>query len=91
MLPARLYAPLPFLIWAAVRFGPGGTGIAILGIAATVIWSASQGLGPFAARTPHDDNIISLYLFLLAVSFPVMMLSALFRERQRAVTWTQAR
>jgi two-component system sensor kinase FixL len=83
MLPARLYAPLPFLIWAAVRFGPGGTSIAILGIAATVIWSASQGLGPFATGTQHDDNIISLYLFLLAVSFPVMMLSALFRERQR--------
>jgi PAS domain S-box-containing protein len=83
-LPARLYAPLPFLIWAAVRFGPGGTSIAILGIAATVIWSASKGLGPFVAGRPHDDNIISLYLFLLAVSFPVMMLSALFRERQRS-------
>ena len=89
MLPARLYAPLPFLIWAAVRFGPGGTSIAILGIAATVIWSASQGLGPFAARTQHDDNIISLYLFLLAVSFPVMILSALFRERQRGEEFLQ--
>ncbi len=83
-LPARLYAPLPFLIWAAVRFGPGGTSVAILGIAATVIWSASKGLGPFVAGRQHDDNIISLYLFLLAVSFPVMMLSALFRERQRS-------
>jgi two-component system, LuxR family, sensor kinase FixL len=88
-LPARLYAPLPFLIWAAVRFGPGGTSIAILGIAATVIWSASQGFGPFAAGTQHDDNIISLYLFLLAVSFPVMMLSALFRERQRGEEFLQ--
>jgi PAS domain S-box-containing protein len=80
--PARLYAPLPFLIWAAVRFGPGGTSVAILGIAATVIWGASEGFGPFVAGT-QDDNIISLYLFLLAVSLPVMMLSALLRERQR--------
>ena len=83
-LPARLYAPLPFLIWAGVRFGPGGTSIAILGIAATVIWSASKGLGPFVGGVQSDDNIVSLYLFLLAVSLPVMMLSALFRERQRS-------
>jgi two-component system, LuxR family, sensor kinase FixL len=83
-LPARLYAPLPFLIWAGVRFGPGGTSVAVLGIAATVIWSASKGFGPFVASPQDDNNIISLYLFLLAVSLPVLMLSALFGERQRA-------
>jgi PAS domain S-box-containing protein len=81
-LPARLYALLPFLIWAVVRFGPGGTSVATLAIAGTVIWGASKGSVPFVAGT-QDDNIISLYLFLLAVSLPVMMLSALFRERQR--------
>jgi two-component system, LuxR family, sensor kinase FixL len=83
-LPARLYAPLPFLIWAAVRFGPGGTSAAILVTATTMIWSASQGLGPFVSGSQGDGNIISLYLFLMAVSLPVLMLSALFRERLRS-------
>jgi len=83
-LPARLYAPLPFLIWAGVRFGPGGTSLAVLGIAATVIWSASKGLGPFGDSAQDDNDIVSLYLFLLAVSLPVMILSALFRERGRS-------
>jgi PAS domain S-box-containing protein len=83
-LPARLYAPLPFLIWAGVRFGPAGTSVAVLGIAVTAVWGASQGLGPFVAGEQDDDTIVSLYLFLLALSLPVMMLSALFREQQRS-------
>src|SRR5262245_14716331 len=31
-LPARLYAPLAFLLWAAVRFGPAGTSASLLAI-----------------------------------------------------------
>jgi two-component system, LuxR family, sensor kinase FixL len=80
-LPARLYAPLPFLIWSGVRFGTEGTSVAILAVAGTVVWSASQGFGPFVATPRNDSTMISLYLFLLAISLPVMMLSGLFRER----------
>jgi integral membrane sensor domain MASE1 len=37
-LPVRLYAPLPFVLWAAVRFGPGGTSASLLIITALTIW-----------------------------------------------------
>jgi len=30
--PALLYAPLPFLLWSAVRFGPSGLGIHLLAV-----------------------------------------------------------
>ena len=32
-LPALLYAPLPLLLWAAVRFGPGGASLSLLFVA----------------------------------------------------------
>ena len=34
---ASLYAPLPLLLWAAVRFGPGGTSAAVLTVAILAI------------------------------------------------------
>src|SRR5262249_2030711 len=39
-LPARLYAPLAFLLWAAVRFGPGGASTSLLVISSLAISGA---------------------------------------------------
>src|SRR5262249_42529572 len=39
-LPIRLYAPLPFVLWAAVRFGPVGTSASLLAITILAIWGA---------------------------------------------------
>src|SRR5205085_1203001 len=50
---ALLYLPLPFLIWAAVRFGSRGASAAICALTLLAIWSAGHGYGPFStlART----------------------------------------
>jgi integral membrane sensor domain MASE1 len=37
--PALLYAPLPVLLWATVRFGPGGTGWSALLVAMAASWN----------------------------------------------------
>src|SRR6266567_1461163 len=42
-----LYLPLPFLIWAAVRFGSRGASAAICTLTFLAIWSAGHGYGPF--------------------------------------------
>jgi two-component system sensor histidine kinase UhpB len=80
-LPARLYAPLPFLFWAAVRFGPGGTSFSLLIIASVAIWGTLHEYGPFVAQSPAN-NLLSLQLFLLVVSMLNLILAALTTERQ---------
>jgi len=81
--PAVLYVPLPLLLWAAFRFGPGGTGWSILLVATAASWNALHGRGPFATRSPLE-NVVALQLFLMASATPLLLLSSVIRERNRA-------
>jgi signal transduction histidine kinase len=81
--PTRLYWPLPFLLWAAARFGTRGTSAALLGVTALSIWGALERLGPFASASP-SDNLLQLQLFLFASSVTFLLFSALLRQEQRA-------
>lgn len=80
---ALLYAPFPFLLWLALRFGLTGAsaGISLVGVLAML--SAQHGRGPFLTDTPHD-NVMGMRLFLLVVSVPLLLLAILFEERRRA-------
>ena len=88
-VPAFLYMPLPLLLWAAVRFGPGATGWAALLVSTVASWNALQGRGPFASHTPLE-GVVSLQLFLLATAIPLLFLAAVIRERNRATRALQA-
>jgi signal transduction histidine kinase len=81
--PALFYAPLPFLLWAAVRFGPIGTTSAIAAMAGMTIWGAVNGLGPFAGGAPQDTARV-MQLFLISVAVPLLLLSMALEERLRA-------
>ncbi len=81
-LPALVYTPLPLLLWAAVRFGPWGASSAVLFITVFSVWNAAQGRGPFTTMDPAD-NVFSLQLFLMVISLPLMILSALIQEHAR--------
>jgi two-component system, LuxR family, sensor kinase FixL len=76
-----LYAPFPFLLWAAMRFGIVGTCLSVLTLAAVSIWNAVNGHGPFEARDPLG-NATSLMLFLNVTCVPLLMLAALLEERE---------
>ena len=82
---AFLFVPLPFLLWAAVRFGALGesTCISILGFLA--IWSASHGHGPFSGGTP-EQNALSIQIFLIGLAIPLLCLAAVVEERVTGVT-----
>jgi two-component system sensor histidine kinase UhpB len=80
-LSARAYAPLPLLLWAAVRFGPAGTSASVLVVTILAIPGALSGRGPFVAGTPAE-NLLPLQLFILAVSLPLMLLAAVVEERR---------
>ncbi len=83
--PALLYAPLPFLLWAALRFGVGGLCFCLLLTAVLSLAVAMSGRGPFVTRTPAE-NAMALQLFLVAVSIPLLLVAAVVRERERDVT-----
>ena len=61
---ALLFLPLPFLLWAAVRFGSLGASTAISIVGFLAIWSASHGHGPFSGGTP-EQNALSIQIFLI--------------------------
>lgn len=82
-IPALVYAPVPFLLWAALRFEVAGASWALLAIAYLSTWNAINDRGPFARRTP-DDQVLELQLFLLAVSLPLLFMAAGVAERRRA-------
>ena len=80
--PALLFLPLPFLLWAALRFGPPATSAALLILIFVSIWGAAKGLGPFAALSPMQ-SVLSLQMFLLAISIPLIFLAAVIEERRK--------
>jgi len=83
--PALFLAPVPFLIWAAVRLGVGGTCLALLVVATPTLIRALQHQGPFAHLAPVD-GIVSLQLFLIVTSVPLILLAALMDELRRTTT-----
>jgi signal transduction histidine kinase len=80
--PALFYAPLPFLLWAAVRLGVRGTASALALVVVLTIGGAVHGMGPFAGGSP-EHTARDLQLFLIAVSVPLLLLAVVLEERSR--------
>ena len=81
--PALLYAPLPMLLWSAVRFGPAGASASFLVFALFAIGGATRGLGPFVSSSPQA-NVYSMQQFLIISAVPLITLAAVLRDRARA-------
>jgi two-component system, LuxR family, sensor kinase FixL len=76
-----LYAPLPLLLWAAVRFGSPGLCITL--VATLLIFVGEPFGGPSVSPVPAD-NTIALGVFLVAIAIPLLLLAALVQERRQA-------
>jgi len=74
---------LPFILVAAVRFGPGGASLSLLATALVAIWAATHGRGPFTMPL-LAETVVALQVFLSAAAIPLMCLAALIEERQKA-------
>ena len=77
-----LYAPLPVLIWAALRFGVGGSSFALTVVTLAAIWAADQGRGPFLAPSP-DNNVLVLQAFVLLTTLPILCMAVIADARQQ--------
>jgi PAS domain S-box-containing protein len=80
---ALLFLPLPFLLWAAVRFGSLGASSAISIVGFLAIWSGSHGHGPFSGGTA-EQNALSIQIFLIVLAIPMLFLAAVIEERATA-------
>ena len=82
----RLQRPhliFPALIWAAVRFGPGVSSLAVLLVSIIAIGLTAAGLGPYASTRLQED-LTALQGFMGIVALTGMFLAALSAERGAA-------
>jgi len=79
--PIVLYAPVPFLIWAATRLGPIGISTANSALAIVSMISAVEGKGPFSANY-SDHSVLSMQLFLAVISLPTLVVAILIEQRR---------
>ena len=77
------YLCIPFLIWAAFRFGrrKAATANLLLGVIAT--WGTLQGYGPFS-RQSQNTSLLLLQVFMSIVSITSLALAAEASEHKRA-------
>jgi PAS domain S-box-containing protein len=77
---ALLFLPLPFLLWAAVRFGSLGASTAVSIVSFLAIWSAAHGHGPFSGG-PVEQDALSIQIFLIVLAIPLLFLATVIEER----------
>jgi two-component system, LuxR family, sensor kinase FixL len=83
-LTLHFYAPLPVLIWTALRFGSGGATAALTAVTLAAIVGADRGIAPFLEYEP-DENVLALQVFVLLTALPVLCIAAISTSRQRTV------
>jgi hypothetical protein len=79
---APLALQLPFLLWAAVRFGTPGAGVTLFAATILAVWSVVHGQGPFAEMSPTATGP-ALTLSFIVVAGTVLSLAALVEERRQ--------
>jgi PAS domain S-box-containing protein len=77
------FAVLPFVIWAAIRFGVSGATLSTLLIATIATVETARSSGPFTQNTPFV-NAVLLDVFFAVLSVSGMTLAAVTTEREQA-------
>jgi two-component system sensor kinase FixL len=81
--PGLVYLPLPFLIWAALRFRPLVASLSFSVVAFVVIWGVKHGRGPFVDAAALGDAQPTQW-FLISLAVPMMLLAGVVAERRAA-------
>jgi signal transduction histidine kinase len=81
--PVLLFSPLPFVLWAAVRYGEKGASGAILLVTVVMTSRTLHGSGLLFDEDP-ERSVLALQLFLTGLSIPVLLLGALIDELRGA-------
>jgi diguanylate cyclase (GGDEF)-like protein len=77
------YLCIPFLIWAAFRFGRRKAATAICVLAATATWGTVHGFGPFS-RESQNTSLLLLQAFVGIMAILSLVLAAEATEHKRS-------
>jgi integral membrane sensor domain MASE1 len=77
------YLCIPFLIWAAFRYGRRKAATAILVLSAIATWGTMHGFGPFATDS-QNISLLLLQAFIGITALPTLALAAEATEHKRA-------
>ena len=88
-----LFAPLPLLAWATIRFRVTGACSSTLLVGAISAWGVLNGNGPFVAENPIE-NALSIVSFHVVICVTFVLCAALleeWRHASRALGTSEAR
>jgi signal transduction histidine kinase len=80
-IDAPLVLQLPFVLWAALRFGPVGTALALLVMTCNAAWGIVHGRGSVELLQP-DQSVFTTQAFLIVVAVTLLGLATLIEERR---------
>jgi len=76
---------IPFLLWAAFRFGSRGVATALTVLSGIAIWETTRGYGPFAEHN-LNESLLLLQIFVAALSVTAAFFAAVVTEHQQALS-----
>jgi PAS domain S-box-containing protein len=82
---ATTFLIVPFIAWAALRFGQRGVTAAALAVCAVALHYTLRQAGPFAASAPNE-TLLLLLLFVSTVVFTGLVLAALTSQLEEALS-----
>jgi diguanylate cyclase (GGDEF)-like protein len=77
------YLCIPFVIWAAFRFGRRKAATALCALSMIAVWGTLHGYGPFA-RESQNASLLLMQMFMGIIAIMTMALAAEITERKRA-------
>ena len=86
--PGLIYSLVPFLLWAALRFGVLGVSTSLNIVAFLSIWGAVHNRGLFTGAGPLE-NVLTFQVFFLTASSSFMVLAALVEEHKQTLRESQ--
>lgn len=87
------YLCVPFLVWAAFRFGQRETATAILLMAGVAVWGTMDNLGPFVRETKNESLLLLQSFVGIASVLTIAFAAAVgeWREAERQAHLLEAR
>ena len=84
MIVLAVVACLPFMLWAALRFGVRGAAAAVLGWGVLGVWGTAHGTGPFAWLSQSQaSRSINLQSFIAVISISTLTLATVLSSRRQ--------
>ena len=77
------FVPLPLVAWAALRFGPIGTSLALIAISVGAAYGTASGQGPFA-RQNSGEGVAILWWYMVSSAMLGWLITAVHTARVNA-------